>query len=293
MADIGKHSLAPDRPSGAAPIIPLGLDAVLVLVRHGETEFIVQKRFQGQMEAPLSAAGETQARRAGERMAAAHRNPPLPIPVGSPLEIVHSPLARTRRTTELIVEALRDAGLPIPPIVPEPGLAEIAQGRWEGLREDEITVRFGDQLPGWRRWPERVHADGGEDLAQVFERVAEALGRILARLADGGAAGTLDRHQVLGYGDGSADRRRWSILVGHGGSFRVVACLLLGLSGEHFWNFDFALGSITVIEIRAGRAVLRAVNLDSHLGPAGDADDAAEAERIAAESSQRGASGAL
>jgi broad specificity phosphatase PhoE len=293
VADASQIRPESERPSGAAPVVPSGLDAVLVLVRHGETEFIVQKRFQGRMEAPLSAAGEVQARLAGERIAAAHENPPLPVPVGPPLEIVHSPLARTRRTTELIVEALRDSGRPLPPVVPEPGLAEIGQGRWEGLREDEITARFGDQLAGWRRWPERVHAEGGEDLAAVFVRVAAALGRILGRLADGAESGTMDHHQVLGYGDDSADRRRWSILVGHGGSFRVVVCLLLGLPLEHFWNFDFALGSITVIDIRAGRAVLRAVNLDSHLAPPADPEAAAEVVRIAAESAERGASGAL
>jgi alpha-ribazole phosphatase len=74
-------------------------------------------------------------------------------------------------------------------------------------------------------------------------------------------------------------------VVGHGGVFRIVICLLLGLPLESFWNFDFGLAAITVVEIRAGRAVLRALNLDAHLGP--------EAERIAAEAAARDASGAL
>jgi broad specificity phosphatase PhoE len=293
VAHSTSNSSAPDRPSGAAPIIPPGLDAVLLLLRHGETQFIVEKRFQGQMPAPLSAAGEVQARLAGERIAAAQESPPLPIPAGPPLEIVHSPLERTRRTTELVVDAMSRAGRPIPPIVPEPGLAEIAQGGWEGLRDAEITARFGDQLAGWRRWPDRIHAEGGESLAQVSKRVAAALERILGRLAAGAQAGSMDRHQVLGYGDDKADTRRWSILVGHGGSFRVVVLHLLGLPLEHFWNFDFALGSLTVVDIRAGRAVLRAVNLDSHLVGGTDPQTAADAERIATESAERGATGAL
>ena len=75
------------------------------------------------------------------------------------------------------------------------------------------------------------------------------------------------------------------MVVGHGGVFRVVTCLLLGLPLEHFWNFDFGLAAISIIEIRAGRAVLRALNLDAHLG--------SEAERIAAEASERNADGAL
>jgi broad specificity phosphatase PhoE len=266
---------------------------VLVLLRHGQTEFIVEKRFQGQMEAPLSAAGELQAHLAGLRLAAPHDSPPLPMPGGPPVEIVHSPLWRTRRTTEFVVEAMVAAGRQVPEPRPDPGLAEVAQGGWEGLTETEISARFGDSLAGWRRWPTRFHAEGGESLEEVTVRVAAALQRALGRLAEGAAYGTLDRSQVLGYEDGSPDRRRWSLLVGHGGSFRVVACLLLGLPLEHFWNFDFGLGSITIVEIRAGRAVLRAVNLDSHLTPSSNGNDAIEAARLAAESAERGASGAL
>jgi broad specificity phosphatase PhoE len=61
--------------------------------------------------------------------------------------------------------------------------------------------------------------------------------------------------------------------------------LLLGLPLEHFWNFDFGLGALSVIEIRAGRAVMLALNLDSQL------DSGAQPEPD--ESSERRASGAL
>ncbi len=273
------------RPSGAAPLIPDGLDAVLVLLRHGETEFIVDKRFQGQMEAPLSKAGELQARLAGRRLASPHDDPPLPIPDGAPFAIVHSPLGRARRTAEYVVEAMAAAGAAAPRLRPEPGLSEIAQGDWEGLTDSEITAQFGDSLAGWRRWPTRFHAPGGEDLDQVQSRVQDALAYLLGDLAAGGERGTLDRNQVLGYEEKAVDRRRWALVVGHGGVFRVVTCVLLGLPAEHFWNFDFGLAAISIIEIRAGRAVLRALNLDAHLG--------SEAAQIAADAAERNAGGAL
>jgi len=47
--------------------IPAGLDATLVLLRHGESQFIVEGRFQGQAETPLSEAGRRQAELAGAR----------------------------------------------------------------------------------------------------------------------------------------------------------------------------------------------------------------------------------
>jgi probable phosphoglycerate mutase len=285
LRDAKRPRAGETRPSGAVPLIPDGLDAVLVLLRHGETEFIVEKRFQGRMEAPLSKAGELQARLAGRRLAHPHGHPPLPIPDTAPLAIVHSPLGRARRTAEYVAHAMATAGRAAPPLRPEPGLSEIAQGEWEGLTDSEISARFGDSLAAWRRWPTRVHAPGGESLDEVSTRAQGALTGLLGELADGGERGTLDRHQVLGYGDESPDRRRWVLLVGHGGVFRVVTCLLLGLPLEHFWNFDFGLAAITVVEIRGGRAVLRALNLDAHLGR--------EAERIAAEAADRDASGAL
>jgi len=256
-----------ERPSGAAPLIPSGLDAVLVLLRHGETEFIVQRRFQGQMEAPLSPRGEQQARLAGARLADPGGDQPLPIPDTPPCLFVSSPLERARRSAELVAAAFEAAGRPIPPLRSEAGLSEIAQGEWEGLRDEEISARFGDSLACWRRWPERFHAPGGESLEQVRRRVEESLGRLLGEMAAGAAPGTMDRHQVLGYADDVKSEPRWGLVVAHGGIFRVVVCCLLGLPAHHFWNFDFGLGAITVIEIRAGRAVIRALNLEGHLGP--------------------------
>jgi broad specificity phosphatase PhoE len=282
--DSERHRAREDPASGAAPFIPGGLDALLVLLRHGQTQFIVENRFQGAMEAPLTALGERQARMAGRRLAAPHAPPPLPIPDSSPFAIVHSPLGRARRSAELVVEEMTAAGRATPPLRSDPGFSEIAQGPWEGLTDKEITARFGDALGNWRRWPTRFHAAGGENLDEVARRVETSLSRLLSEMADGSVPGTMDRHQVLGYGDVGRERR-WSLVVAHGGVFRVVACRLFGLPLEHFWNFDFGLGAISVIEIRAGRAVMLALNLYSHLAP--------DAEPSAGESSERNASGAL
>jgi len=271
--------------SGVVSLIPAGLDAVLVLLRHGQTQFIVENRFQGAMEAPLTALGELQAGLAGHRLAAPRADPPLPIPDAPPFAIVHSPLGRARRSAELIVDALVAAGRPAPRLRSDAGFSEIAQGVWEGLTDGEITARFGDSLAGWRRWPTKFHAPGGESLEGVAARVEPSLSTLLAEMAVGTEPGTHDRHQVLGYSDAGQDRHPWSLIVGHSGVFRVVICVLLGLPLEHFWNFDFGLAAITVVEVRAGRAVMRALNLDSHLG--------ARAEPRVEESAGRNDGGAL
>lgn len=285
LRDAKRFRAGETRPSGAASLIPSGLDAVLVLLRHGQTQFIVEKRFQGAMEAPLTALGEGQARLAGRRLAAPGAPPPIPIPDGPPFAIVHSPLGRARRSAELVVEEMAAADRVTPPLRSDAGFCEIGQGDWEGLTEEEITARFGDSLAKWRRWPNKFQAAGGESLGVASARAEKALSTLLAAMAVGSAPGTLDHHQVLGYEDAGPDRRRWTLIVGHGGIFKVVACLLLGLPMEHFWNFDFGLGSIAVIEIRGGRAVMRALNLDPDPGSA--------AEPTVENSSRRDTSGAL
>jgi len=271
-------------PTGVAEggLIPEGLDATLVMLRHGESQWIVEGRFQGQAETPLSAVGRRQAELAAGRLAHPHRSPALPVPQGPPLEIVHSPLARTAETARAVSDAI-EAALrngsdeddeaatargPRVPLRPDAGFKEIAQGLWEGETHDEIARRWGDELRGWRRRPVEAWAPGGESITQVQERARPALARLLAGLGEGFPRGNMDGPQVAGYaGGGPAADHPWSILVGHDGVFKIALLTLFGLPLTHFWTFPFALCGISVVEFRGGRAVLRAHSLTEHLAP--------------------------
>jgi phosphoserine phosphatase len=271
-----------DRPGEqVAPLIPDRLDATLVLVRHGESEYIVEGRFQGQAETPLSETGLRQAALVAERLAHPHDPPALPVPLGPLREIVHSPLRRTTQTAEAIVGAFAAA----PGARSEPGFLEIGQGEWEGLHRDEIDARYAEALAGWRRRPTETWAPGGESVGEVAARVRPALVGVLASLAAGGTPGTLDRSQVPGYGDPIATHP-WSIVVGHDGVFKVALLTLFDLPLERFWMWAMDLAAITVVEFRAGRPVLRAHNLTGHLATLLD-EAAQEAQEV------RSRSGAL
>lgn len=271
----------------ASPLIPPGLDGALVLVRHGESEFIVERRFQGQAETPLSPVGLRQAERTAARLALPHQSPALPLPGGPPREIVHSPLRRTAQTAEAAAAAMADElafGRPIP-IRPDPGFLEIGQGEWEGRSHAEIEERWGDVLATWRRRPLEAWAPGGEAIPDVAARVRPAIARALAGLAAAGVPGTLDRPQVEGYRHPPPEQP-WSIVVGHDGIFKVLLLSLFELPLERFWMWSFDLCGIGVIEFRAGRPVVRAMNLTEHLAPLLD-----EAAKAATRERQR--SGAL
>jgi probable phosphoglycerate mutase len=243
--------------------VPEGLDATLVLVRHGESEFIVEGRFQGQSDTPLSPTGLRQADLVARRLARPHDPPALPLPDGAPREVVHSPLRRTAQTADRIVDAARADSTQVP-IRADGGFLEIGQGEWEGLHRDEIGARFGEELAAWRRTPTLVWAPGGESLADVAARVRPAIATILERLAEGGVPGTLDRDQVAGYGSAMSSQP-WSVVVAHDGVFKIGLLTLFDLPLERFWMWTMDLCAITVVEFRAGRAVLRAHNLTGHL----------------------------
>jgi broad specificity phosphatase PhoE len=268
-------------------MIPADLDATLVLVRHGESEAIVDRRFQGRLETPLSPTGRRQAALVARRLGRPLDRPALPLPAGPPLAIVHSPLGRATETATAIhaVAEGRDAFAVPVPLRSDDRFLEIGQGAWEGLPSDEVRAKHGELLARWRRTPTLAWAPGGEPLAEVRDRVAPGLTDLLGELAAAGRPGSIDAPQVAGYRDGPPDQP-WTILVGHDGVFKVVLLTLFDLPLDRFWMWSSDLCGITVLEVRAGRPVVRAMNLTEHLASLLDDDAQAEAD-------ERARSGAL
>ncbi len=271
-----------------APLaVPPKLAATLVLLRHGQSIWLAEGRFQGRADTPLSPLGLRQAGLAGARLAAPDAPPRLPVPAGEPTAIVHSPLARTRETAEAVAAAFASGGRPVPPLRPEPGLAEIAQGAWEGLFQREVEERYPTEIAGWRRDPVRVHAPGGESLGEVDVRVRAALARVLEELTAAGGPGPAG---TPSYYDPHAGP--WTVLVGHDGAFKVALLALLGLPLDRFWTFTQTTTGIAVLDIRNGRTILRAWNRTEHLAPLEiESSEATRAEEDAA--AERARTGAL
>ncbi len=256
--------------TAAGPLaIPDGLAGSLVLLRHGESMAIVEGRFQGRTETPLSPLGRRQAELAGARLADPIGPPRIPVPARPPLGIVHSPLGRAAETATAAWSALGRVHGPesVPALAPDPGLLEIAQGEWEGLHRDDVVGRYPDELEAWRVRPAEAHAPGGEALSDASVRVRVTLQRVIDGLA-GAVPGTgPDRTSVGGYPAGHGADAPWSLIVGHDGIFKVALIALLDLPLERFWSFPWSLTGISVVELVSGRAILRAHNLTDHLGP--------------------------
>ncbi len=129
-------------------------DAVVWLVRHGETEWSRAFRHTSTTDLPLTAEGEQVARGLRDRLG------------GERFDLVlTSPRIRARRTAEL-------AGFPEAGV--DPGLAEWAYGDYEG----RTTVEIRETDPGWTIWTHP--APGGETAAAVTERLDEVVARVRA-----------------------------------------------------------------------------------------------------------------
>src|SRR5262249_34017181 len=148
----------------------------LLLVRHGETLWNREGRYQGRTDIPLSPEGIAQAQRLGARLAGIH------IDVA-----VSSPLSRARVTAETVLAA--DGRHSRPALELDDGLMEISHGDWEGKLSTEVERSHAEMFGIWRHHPGRDIPAGpnAETLGDVETRAWAALQRVASKLGDGTA----------------------------------------------------------------------------------------------------------
>ena len=183
---------------------------ILYFIRHGETDWNVEGRLQGQRDIPLNDLGRVQAEEAGRRLLGLAGNV-------EDLDYVASPMARTRETMEILRQAV---GLPPGAYRTDERLIELTFGEWEGLTWKE--VRKAD--PGRAALRERDKwsyvPPGGESYALLTERVRPVL-------------------------DGLT---RPTVIVAHGGVARAFLALACGLSRRDAASVDIWQGRVLVID---------------------------------------------
>ena len=180
----------------------------LLLVRHGETDWNRERRFQGHADPPLNEAGREQARELADRLS------------GEDIAAVYtSDLLRARETAEILAAAL-DAE-----IVALRELREIDVGSWQGLTWPEIEEHHPD---GAARWHQNGHGwDSGETYEQLGKRIVAALREIASnhpgqRVLVVGHGGTVRATRAFVEGVSVAESRRRSSAIGNCEVFRVV-----------------------------------------------------------------------
>lgn len=143
---------------GPAPLL------TVVLLRHGETEQSLERRFSGSSDLPLTDKGIAQARAVACRID------------GTPqiAAIYTSPLLRARQTAEAVG---RTIGVPV---TGEPRLREVSFGAWEGMTFQEAKRAGGDAFVRWSQSTDTAPPDG-ESQSQCLERIADLRNELLRR----------------------------------------------------------------------------------------------------------------
>jgi len=168
---------------------------LLIFIRHGETDWNFEGRMQGQQDIPLNANGRSQATRNGERLRDFLTRESIDPQT---LDFVSSPLGRTRATMERLRKAM---GLDPAAYRLEEQLKEITFGAWEGFTLEELAEGEQDLILQRRADKWGFVPPGGES----YEMLAARIGVWLK---------TVD----------------WpSVVVSHGGVYRVMRGLLEGL----------------------------------------------------------------
>ena len=157
-------------------------------VRHGETDWNVERRLQGQHDVPLNDNGRRQAARCGELLA---RLMARDGRSAGDFVFVSSPLGRARETMEILRAGL---GLPPPDYDIDGRLAELSFGQWEGLTYQEVKARDPAVLRTRERDKWNFRPPAGESYAQLLDRVrgwhADTTGDLIVS-AHGGVARVL------------------------------------------------------------------------------------------------------
>ncbi len=146
-------------------------DTLLTLVRHGQTAWNVERRFQGQMDVPLSDEGLRQAERVAGWLAR------LPVQFEA---IYSSDLSRAADTTRIIA---RELG--IEPAYSD-ALRELQAGDWQGMTVADVEERFPGQLRLWREDVTGFTIPGGEGIPALQKRISDYVSELL-RLHTGNA----------------------------------------------------------------------------------------------------------
>ena len=206
-------------------------DSRIFLIRHGETSWNKEGRFQGQIDIPLNENGKNQAKKTFEYL----RNISFS-------KAFSSSMNRPYETARIIIQNNKD--LKIEKI---DSLIEINHGLWEGKLEIEIKEKWPSLLKNWHEKPEEVIMPEGESIKDVSKRSIKAFNKICLSQKDNDL----------------------TLLVAHDAVNKTLICNILGMNDSNIWKIKQGNGGITVIDLfkdPSKSPVISSLNITTHLG---------------------------
>lgn len=197
----------------------------LIIIRHGQTLWNSQRKYQGHSDIALSDTGIKQAEAVAVRLAT---------------EKIHavyaSDLSRAFKTAECIAVKHNLT------VSQMPALREIKFGDWEGLTYDQISARWPGLLGKLWTTPDELQIPGGESFHQLKARAYTAIEKIVVEHPEQTVA-----------------------VVAHGGTIGTILCGLLDIHLNHVWSIRQDNTAVNIVEYYEGRPTITLLNCVRHL----------------------------
>ena len=199
----------------------------VVFVRHGQTEWNVSGRYQGQSDVALSAAGIEQA----EKLAAN-------FPVEHIDAIYASDLIRARVTAETVAKRF---GLGVNF---EPAFRELSFGDWEGLTYEQIVASWPDAMENFLAHPDILDIPHGESFPEVQQRAMSRLQELIQK----------HEGQTI-------------MVAAHGAVLRTMLTAALHMPLQYLWSIRQFNTAVNIVRYDAeGNPTVELLNSTAHLG---------------------------
>jgi alpha-ribazole phosphatase len=198
----------------------------VILIRHGQTEWNISGRFQGQTDISLTALGIEQAKKAAEYL----KNEPLAA-------VYASDLTRAMETGRQIAAK---HNLEVKPLAE---LREINFGKWEGMSYDEIKEKWQGEIDKLFGRVSELNIPEGENFRAVIDRAVPAIAKLIKK-HDG---------QTIA-------------LISHGAVLRAVLGHYLNMPLDNIWSIrqdNTAINRLMFCD--DGRAIIELLNSTAHL----------------------------
>jgi phosphoserine phosphatase len=219
----------------------------VILVRHGQSTYNAEKRYQGSSDAScLTELGQQQAEKVAQLVQALCAETPIAA-------VYVSPLKRTQQTAQSILNQLPQSI----PIVLHEDLREIDLPDWEGLTFAQVQTEFAADYQTWINTPKIFQttpsqSHGPIELAPKPNYPVQDLYKRAQRFW----RTVLPQHQG-----------QTILIVSHGGTIRALTSNALGIPIEQFHYLQQSNAGVTTIEFDPfGKATLRGMNQTHHLG---------------------------
>ena len=199
----------------------------VIFIRHGQTEWNVTGRYQGQSDVKLTEEGRKQAEKLADN-----------FPVAKVDAIYASDLCRAMVTAETIAKKF---GLKVQA---EPAFRELSFGDWEGLTYQQIVDKWEEAMANFLQHPDILEIPGGESFPAVQQRAMKRLNELI------------EKH------DGQA-----IVVVAHGAVLRTMLTAALHMPLQYLWSIRQFNTAVNIVRYDAdANPTVELLNSTAHLG---------------------------